>query len=261
MRGTLSIRTIGLLVIFLILLVLLFPWIGKLGELLEAGGEEQTCEASVIANALPGTYAEGPDFVRFIKCPLMKRTVRGDNEAVIPEVARLMKRCWNIWGSGERKLFRGGHSLCAVCYTLSFTDKKLDVPANDVFDWMSKHFPTGSEKSYAELLAVGGSIPMVHDIKGSEPYGIMTFYSQRRDEAFYVTAFEHPLWHATIFIPGVGWVTRLGTFVAGRATAWLAEQQVIPGVEEPYYTQLVFAPLATITDFAEKANCEAPHTR
>lgn len=131
-------------------LVILLPFVWKIGEQAAEVSRITSCKASVEANAQ--MHISALDFSKNIKCPTKEITIKTkDQNKIKKQLADEMAECWDIYKQGEENLFSKNGMLCAICSRIDFKDKNAEVKGFSKF--LTETKMPRLDKTYLEYLA------------------------------------------------------------------------------------------------------------
>lgn len=85
-----------------------------------------------------------------IECPANKVKLSGTEDEMKKQIAEEMRTCWNNYGEGKKRLFRGKGTFCSVCAIIN-TDSDTSVTSFPAY--LTKTYVPGEEYTYLEYIA------------------------------------------------------------------------------------------------------------
>lgn len=135
-------------------LVIILPFVWRIGEQTAYASRITACKASVEANAQ--LHIGGLDFSKNIKCPTKELTIKTKDQDEIKRIlADEMAECWGIFGQGKLHLFKEKGIYCAICSRIDFNTKES---IGTFSEYLLKTKKPNSEVTYADYL-VGYKTP------------------------------------------------------------------------------------------------------
>lgn len=152
---------------------------------------------------------------------------KSDVEDVNFEIADHMRKCWNMWGAGEKNpedknIFTDDEFKCFKCYRLSFPELERPIAIEELNNFLSD--PDNSVRGYKDSYANyfdNNILYGVGSINEDEKYGVVfvEHIEKARVERYIAAASVSGVTFggACMFVVGVGWIASPACVAAGGA--------------------------------------------